>query len=205
MLNAKVLKDELRYSEGSFHLTQGVKRGASDGETSQGYFQNRGYGWGSYAESSTLALPVLVDGKKYELWIDYFWKARVGTLVNHIRQLIAETAPEEIEVEKKTGRKGTVYFKATSAAMDSWLKRFWEKALADADAKRVNQLAKRFLRRKKNYEPEAHDFVQNLLNKSLQSQRQGKDLDVIGFMMEDEDVRRQEDQFWKKQYGPRRR
>lgn len=170
---AKVLREEVNYEPGSFQLVQGVKDYYEDRQEGSARFTNRGSGWGSYSRSSTLAVGIEVEGKNYEIWIDFFFKKYVGQLTQNIRDLIGKTTPEEIEVTQHTGRKGTAYYKPTEAALQAWLLRFWQAGIAQPKKKQRDAIVKRYMERHDTQEASTQATVDHLLV------AQGYDLDTL--------------------------
>jgi hypothetical protein len=107
----------IEYTEGSFHLTQGVKAGTPE----ERGFRPRGCGWAEVVESSRLTVAVEVDGEPREIWVDQFFKQHLGRLTPKRRALIDFAKPESIVVEEQTGKVGRVYYTAAEESLHSWL------------------------------------------------------------------------------------
>lgn len=138
MPTAKCLGVE--YFAGSFELVQGVKRYEQDGMGDGWYFRNRGYGWGEVIKSSKLILFAIVKDCKgtQEIWIDRFFKDHLGRLTEKRRLMIKQTMPETIEVSKTESQRGTEYYIASEADLNTWLDRCNDPAnieRADVEAK----------------------------------------------------------------------
>ena len=82
-MNAKCIT--VRYEAGEYYLKNGVKGGATYGcyYKNGKYHKNRGFGWESVYAPSRLILVVEIEGKRTEIWIDRFFKERVGRLTNN--------------------------------------------------------------------------------------------------------------------------
>lgn len=61
------------------------------------------------------------------MWVDRFFRHHIGRLTTKRTKIIAQTAPEEIDVELKDGGP---YYQAAEEALYAWLCRFWKVALA---------------------------------------------------------------------------
>jgi hypothetical protein len=113
----------LEYQPGSFELCQGVK-GSWSGKYEGGqWFESRGFGWGQRIEPSKLILSVQVEGVAavQELWVDRFFKDRLGRLTEKRRNALKATMPITVMVTPHTGRKGRAYYKADEACLAAWL------------------------------------------------------------------------------------
>lgn len=86
-------------------------------------WEDRGTGWAQGFSSSKLILFVEVDGEKKEIWIDRFFKNRIGRLTKKRRDAILKTMPESVEVQRVESKRGTVYFTVLDNEMESWLGR----------------------------------------------------------------------------------
>ena len=122
----------------------------------------RGFGWSVYNTSSKLAIDIEVNGEKYEVWLDGFFKKTIGSLHKNVRALIEQTTPETIEVEVAYGQKGTKYYKATQAALHAWLIRFWEAAFSADNMRALRTFGSRFF----GYDRSGYNyFVHNEMKK----------------------------------------
>lgn len=120
-MKAKCLK--VVYKAGSYELCQGVKD-YQDGKSVGGkWFSNRGYGWGEHIESSKLILHTEVRGKKEQIWVDRFFKDKLGRLIERRRVLIQKTMPEFVSVRRAVGSGGTKYWTVTEKDLGLWLSR----------------------------------------------------------------------------------
>jgi len=122
----------LEYTRGSYSLFQGVKRYMESGPIQGGgVFINRGTGWGESIVASKLELSVQLSEeprRNETIWIDKYFKGKVGILTKTVRGLIEETLPEEVEVSETCSKMGTTYYQVSEKCLNSWLCSFWEKA-----------------------------------------------------------------------------
>ncbi|MCK1997488.1 hypothetical protein MPH47_09690 [Psychrobacillus psychrodurans] len=114
---------EVRYEEGDFYLTQGVKNGTRT-TYKNGYTHSpRGFGWENNFKPSRLILYIEVDGHKGYTWIDRYFKDTVGRLTEKRRNKIGFTMPSTVEVEEFHNSNGERYYVVSDVDMDSWLSR----------------------------------------------------------------------------------
>lgn len=86
-------------------------------------FHDRGTGWGERVIPSRLVLEVEINGQREEIWIDRFFKTKVGKLTEKRRDVIRATMPLEVKVEEHVGRKGSKYFTLLESELATWLQR----------------------------------------------------------------------------------
>lgn len=126
---AMAICEELVYEKGSFDLVPSCS-------THHGVFyphidslgtkwKNRGTGWAQGVTSSKLTLVASVEGEeeKQYIWIDRFFKNRLGRLTQKRRAVIIAAMPASVEVERRVGRKGTVYYIVLESELEKWLNR----------------------------------------------------------------------------------
>jgi len=112
---------KVTYEKSSFKLVQKVKGGTVDGFQNGKHLKNRGHGWGELTTPSRLVLSVEINNEKHEIWIDRFFKDKLGKLTSRRRTAIAATMPDEVEVEE--GQEGKKYYAAKEKDLTAWLKR----------------------------------------------------------------------------------
>ena len=115
-MNAKCIT--VRYEAGEYYLKNGVKRGATYGcyYKNGKYHKNRGCGWESVYVPSRLILVAEIEGKRNEIWIDRFFKERVGRLTNNRICKIVGAMPNFVEV-KNMGN----YYLVQDSSLEAWL------------------------------------------------------------------------------------
>ena len=108
----------VRYEAGEYYLKNGVKGGATYGcyYKNGKYHKNRGFGWESVYAPSRLILVVEIEGKRTEIWIDRFFKERVGRLTNNRICKIVGAMPNFVEV-KNMGN----YYLVQDSSLEAWL------------------------------------------------------------------------------------
>ena len=113
------------YQAGGYDCAQSFSRQAPDmlyAEESLGAkVRDRGTGWKDITWPSRLILHVIVEGEEFQVWVDRFFKARLGRLIARRRNVIASTMPQTINVVEKMGRSGKRYFVADEADLVGWL------------------------------------------------------------------------------------
>ena len=93
----------MRYEEGDFAVSQGVKGGGVDGRS---YYKGgsrhmqQGFGWEKVVTPSKLILEVEYDGKYAELWVGGYFKTNLGRLTKKRRQKLRDAMPNKIGVHK---------------------------------------------------------------------------------------------------------
>jgi hypothetical protein len=113
----------VRYEEGDFYLSQGVKKGTRT-TYRDGYVRSpRGCGWGNNFKGSKLILFLEVEGKRESAWIDNFFKDNIGRLTEKRRDIIEQTIPATIEVKEYEKNDGSTYYIVDDADMVRWLRR----------------------------------------------------------------------------------
>jgi len=114
----------IRYEAGSYVLTSGHKASERNHYSeSRGYVRQRGFGWASEFKPSKLILDVSIDGKRYEVWVDRFFKEQIGRLTENRKNVIISTVPKMVNVEKHETCSGSIYYTVTEADMQEWLER----------------------------------------------------------------------------------
>jgi hypothetical protein len=115
----------LEYQSGWRELCQGVKGYQSGRSIGGKWFSSRGTGWGEHFESSKLILHAVVDGESEpsEIWIDRFFKDKLGMLTEKRRNAIETTLPPTVRVRKQTSGRGTQYYVVECADLEAWLAR----------------------------------------------------------------------------------
>lgn len=120
-MKAKCLNVE--YKTSSYELCQGIKDYQDGKSVDEKWFNGRGYGWGEHIESSKLILHAEVRGKQEEIWIDRFFKDKLGRLIERRRVLIQKTMPEFVSVRRAIGSGGMRYWTVTEKDLGRWLSR----------------------------------------------------------------------------------
>ena len=115
-MNAKCIT--VRYEAGEYYLKNGVKGGATYGcyYKNGKYHKNRGFGWESVYAPSRLILVVEIEGKRTEIWIDRFFKERVGRLTNNRICKIVGAMPNFVKF-KNMGN----YYLVQDSSLEAWL------------------------------------------------------------------------------------
>lgn len=115
---------DIRYDAGEFSITQGHKRGERGHYTKSGYYVNPiGFGNATICRGSKLILDVEVDGIKYAVWIDRFFKDNWGKLTAKRRYAIEQTAPSTVFLNEQKACSGSVYYTVHEQDMIAWLDR----------------------------------------------------------------------------------
>ncbi len=120
-MKAKVLR--LEYDPGYFCLTNGHKEYERSGYRNGRYVSQRGYGWASECKGSRLTLKVDLGGLVEEIWVDRYFKERLGRLTEKRRRIIEATVPDEVCVDMKETRNGGIYYVVSEEDMDLWFQR----------------------------------------------------------------------------------
>jgi len=114
----------IKYEAGDFYVGQGCKEGTRSYYNRNGYYVNPiGFGNATVCKASKIILKVEVEGVVYDVWIDRFFKEKLGRLTEKRRGAIMHTVPETIALEEKFTRNDNVYFIAAEDDMNLWLNR----------------------------------------------------------------------------------
>ncbi len=138
----------VHYEEGRRLISQGVKKDESGIEIQGRIFRSVGYGRAHYFVSSKLLLRVEIQGVKELIIVSDFFKESIGKLTLKRVNLIKDTMPDFIEVEKTfeknicsdsdlTEDHRKTKYKALFGELSEWNARF-QKALVPA--KKVKEL-----------------------------------------------------------------
>lgn len=77
-------------------------------------------GWIHTATASRLILKIRVEGAEHEVWIDRFFKKKLGRLTQKRQEAIIRSMPATITVTERLGQRGTKYFAADEHDLQEW-------------------------------------------------------------------------------------
>lgn len=110
----------LRYQQGDFGISQGIKGGGQPGRS---YYKKgrrcvqQGNGWQTEYTPSKLILTIETKTGYAEVWVDRFFKDTVGRLTKKRREKLKRSMPETIRVHRD---EGSSYFYADERDLDAW-------------------------------------------------------------------------------------
>lgn len=110
---------EVYYESGSYNLVQGREAQYLPARS----IESGMAGWGVRSERSKLVLVASIGGKEFEIWIDRFFKNKIGSLTKKRRAIIEKTMPQTIRVSEATSPRGTRYYVADEADLCVWFDR----------------------------------------------------------------------------------
>lgn len=114
----------IHYEAGEFAISQGHKCGERGHYTKSGHYVNPiGFGNATVCKSSKLVLEVDVDGDRYDVWVDRFFKDNWGRLTAGRRYAIEKTAPDIVSLDEHTTYSGNIYYTICEPDMITWLHR----------------------------------------------------------------------------------
>lgn len=111
------------YEEAEYYLQRGNKY-ATEYIPAERF---HGGGWYHTSRSSKLVLKIeLADGKTTEVWVDRFFKDRLGRLTKKRRNALDDTRPHTVSMTQHVSTRGTAYYQVASQELESWLSRVQE-------------------------------------------------------------------------------
>lgn len=136
-MEAKCVKVE--YEAGERITVQGVKGNRAGRYVDGLFFHNAGYGVGQHFIASELILYVRFSGEKlHRVLISQFFKDKLGRLTEQRREMVAQTMPQTVEVEKSIA---TIY--AVSAKdLSKWFSRLQRLMESPAELRKIKQKIK---------------------------------------------------------------
>lgn len=112
----------LKYEPGDYYISQGHKKGSRIKQNGDYTCFPQNTGWGKNIKPSRLTLSIGVDGKRYNTWVDKYFKDNVGRLTEKRIDIIETNMPETVEVIECEGSKIGKYYVVSEESMDAWLK-----------------------------------------------------------------------------------
>ncbi len=119
-IKAKCLS--LEYKPGDYYTSQGHKKGSRIKQSGDYTCFPQDTGWGKNIKPSRLILQIGVEGKRYETWVDSYFKNNVGRLTEKRIDRIEANLPEVVEVMECEGSKVGKYYVVSEESMDAWLR-----------------------------------------------------------------------------------
>lgn len=112
----------IRYEKGDYYIQNGA-RGGNKSFFKNDYYHKYSFGYDHAYKPSKLIVEVEIEDSTYEVWVDFFFKNRIGRLTLSRIDRITSTLPAVIPVEKMTGFNGSTYYRLyeDDDIMKQWL------------------------------------------------------------------------------------